>query len=333
MDADAETRAILESLGLIELGERVAAVPLAGGVSSEIWRVVTPQRTLCIKRALARLKVSAVWEAPVERNHYEAEWLRVAGAIAPAAVPKLLWEAPEAGALVMDYLDPAQFAPWKERLRAGDASAEFAAAVGATIAGIHAATADDPAIAQRFPTDAVFHAIRLEPYLEATGRVHRDLEPRLMQLCASTASTKRCLVHGDVSPKNILVGPHGPVFLDAECAWFGDPAFDLGFVLNHLMLKCLWTPSATAGFLAAFRALADAYLEGIRWESRERLEARVAALLPGLLLARVDGKSPVEYVQAEADKDRVRRTARHFLLDPSERLAPIADFWARELAG
>jgi aminoglycoside phosphotransferase (APT) family kinase protein len=135
-----------------------------------------------------------------------------------------------------------------------------------------------------------------------------------------------------VSPKNILVGEAGPVFLDAECAWFGDPAFDLGFVLNHLLLKCLWTPAASAGFLAAFRSLSAAYLGGVSWERRDAIEARIAALLPGLLLARIDGKSPVEYVQAERDKERARRTARRFLLDPSERLEPIAEFWAAELA-
>jgi 5-methylthioribose kinase len=327
-----DIRSTLERLNLLAPDEEMTMAPLTGGVSSEIWRVETPHRTLCVKRALARLKVTAVWEAPLERNHYEAEWLRVAGAIVPSAVPALLGEAPESGTLVMEYLDPARFALWKERLRTGDASADFAAAVGATLAQIHGATADDAEIARRFPTDAIFHAIRLEPYLEATGRVHRDLQPRLMELSATTAATKRCLVHGDVSPKNILVGEAGPVFLDAECAWFGDPAFDLGFVLNHLLLKCIWTPAATAGFLAAFRSLSAAYLDGVAWESRDAIEARIAALLPGLLIARIDGKSPVEYVKAERDKDRARRTARRFLLDPSELLEPIVEFWAEELA-
>src|SRR5947208_5851567 len=102
-----------------------------------------------------------------------------------------------------------------------------------------------------------------------------------MGLVATTQANKKALVHGDVSPKNILAGPHGPVFLDAECAWYGDPAFDLAFCLNHLLLKCLWVPQATARFLGSFDALAGAYLSQTGWEKPDGLEARAAALLPG----------------------------------------------------
>jgi hypothetical protein len=140
------------------------------------------------------------------------------------------------------------------------------------------------------------------------------------------------LVHGDVSPKNILVGPDGPVLLDAECAWYGDPAFDLAFCLNHLLLKCLWTPAAAAGFLACFDALTKAYMAGVVWERRADLEERAAGLLPGLFLARVDGKSPVEYLTAEADKERVRRVAGRFLAEPSATLMPIRNAWAEEVS-
>src|SRR5205807_1910266 len=78
-----------------------------------------------------------------------------------------------------------------------------------------------------YPTDAIFYAIRLEPYLVATAAKHPDMADTLQRLAQRTAASKHCLVHGDVSPKNILVAGHGPVFLDAECAWYGDPAFDV----------------------------------------------------------------------------------------------------------
>ena len=187
-------------------------------------------------------------------------------------------------------------------------------------------------MAARFPTDAIFHAIRLEPYLVAAARAHPNLAPRLEDLVETTASTKRTLVHGDVSPKNILIGPKGPVLLDAECAWYGDPAFDLAFCLNHLLLKCLWTRSATDGFLVAFDSLADAYFESVAWEDVSGLEARVAALLPGLFLARVDGKSPVEYITLERDKSLVRHAARRLLTNPEARLSAIRAVWADILA-
>jgi Ser/Thr protein kinase RdoA (MazF antagonist) len=147
-----------------------------------------------------------------------------------------------------------------------------------------------------------------------------------------TAATKVALVHGDISPKNILVGPEGPVFLDAECAWYGDPAFDVAFCLNHLLLKCLAAPAATAGFLGCFDALAETYLGGVAWEPAAALEARAAHLLPGLLLGRVDGKSPVEYLTEEADKKCVRQVARRLLASPEERLGAVRAAWREQLA-
>jgi aminoglycoside phosphotransferase (APT) family kinase protein len=196
---------------------------------------------------------------------------------------------------------------------------------------IHAATAADPTVAAAFPTDAIFYDIRLEPYLVATAQAHPDLAPRLEALVAATQANKHALVHGDVSPKNILCGAAGPVFLDAECAWWGDPAFDLAFCLNHLLLKCLWTPTARVGFLSCFDAMVAAYRASVTWEPAADVERRAAHLLPGLFLARVDGKSPVEYITTEPDKDRVRRVARALLSDPPDTLDLIRQAWTLEL--
>src|SRR6185437_12015504 len=207
-----------------------------------------------------------------------------------------------------------------------------ARAVGARLALIHARTADDASLAEHFRTDESFYAIRLEPYLVATARAHPELKRPLETLVAVTAGTRRALVHGDVSPKNILVGSQGPIFLDAECAWYGDPAFDIAFCLNHLLLKCLWVAEAADAFLRCFDDLAESYFAGVDWEEATALEARVARLLPGLFLARVDGKSPVEYVTAESDKDRVRRVAAHLLTDPATQLEVIRQAWRRAIS-
>jgi aminoglycoside phosphotransferase (APT) family kinase protein len=306
---------------------------LTGGVSSDIWRIDLPSGPICVKRALAKLKVAADWQAPVERNRYEARWMRHAAAAVPDAVPRLMGQDEDSGALAMAYLPPADHPIWKDRLHAGDADPYFASRVATVLARIHAASAADPAVAAEFPTDAIFHAIRLEPYLLATARARPDLAPQLEALVETTARTKHALVHGDVSPKNILCGPKGPVLLDAECAWWGDPAFDLAFCLNHLLLKCLWSPFAQDRFLACFVALSVTYLNQVSWEPRADLETRAARLLPGLLLARVDGKSPVEYITRNADKDKVRRVARRMLLEPSSRLAAVRLAWIKELAG
>lgn len=307
------------------------ATPLTGGVSSDIWRVDLADRRICVKRALLRLKVAADWQAPVERNQYEARWMAIANRAVPGAAPGLLGEDAESGTLAMAYLPPESHPLWKERLHLGSTSTDFAAKVGATLAAIHGSTANDPTVAISFQTDAIFKAIRLEPYLLAAAARHPDRAAALQAIAARTASTRLALVHGDVSPKNILCGPDGPVFLDAECAWWGDPAFDLAFCLNHLLLKCLWTPAASAGFLACFAALATAYLARVAWEPVASVQARAAGLLPGLLLARVDGKSPVEYITAPADKDRVRRVARALLAEPPMHLEDVAAAWREEL--
>ena len=327
----ADFQAALTRMGLASPGEVPRLTPLAGGVSSDIVRADLASGPVCIKRALPKLKVKANWEAPVERNRWEVEWMRTAGAIVPSAVPRVLGEDAASGMFVMEYLAPEQHPVWKTELRDGIADPSFAAQVGRLIGLIHAHTAADGDVAAKFATDHIFYPIRLEPYLAATARAHPDCGPRLQTLIDATFSTKRALVHGDVSPKNILCGPRGPVFLDAECAWYGDPAFDLAFCLNHMLLKCVWRPQWRDGYLACFDALVRAYLAEVTWETVAEIEARTAHLLPGLFLARVDGKSPVEYITAEWQRAAVRKVARALLLQPVDMLSAVRDAWSAEL--
>ena len=314
-------------LGLVAEGEAPRVEALAGGVSSDIARVDAGGRSFCVKRALPKLKVAAEWRAPVERNHAEAEWMRVAADIVPDCVPRLLAEDRAAGLFAMEYLSPASHPVWKDELRDGRIDTAFATEVGRRLARIHAATARRDDIAKRFANDHIFFPIRLEAYLVATAEKRSDVRNALLALVETTRTTKLALVHGDVSPKNILAGPKGPVFLDAECAVYGDPAFDLAFCLNHLLLKCLWRPQWCHRYLACFDALKDAYLAGVNWESPDTNEVRAAALLPGLFLARVDGKSPAEYITEDWQRDAVRRAAAPLLTQPVATLSEIKSHW------
>lgn len=329
--ADPAIHEFLARSGLVTPDAKVRLVPLTGGVASDIFRVEAGGRSFVVKKALARLRVARDWTAPVSRNASEVGWFVEARRAVPRAVPEILAHDPELGVFAMSYLDPATHPVWKEELREDRADPAFAAAVGRTLAAIHAATAGSPDLARRFANDDTFHAIRLEPYLEATAERHGDLADELFALSQATLGTRLALVHGDVSPKNILVGPDGPVLLDAECAWYGEPAFDLAFCLNHLLLKGVWRRAHAADYLACFEALAQSYRAGVAWEPPEGLEARAARLLPALSLARVDGKSPVEYITGEADRDLVRRVARPLIAGRVSRLAQVRDKWAKEI--
>jgi 5-methylthioribose kinase len=329
---ESDISAFLIRFGLIPSTAATRFELLGGGVSSDILKVESAWGVLVVKKALPKLRVAQEWRVPTSRNASEVAWLQVAREILPNAVPKILAHDAEAGLFAMEYLSASTHPVWKAQLHKGIVNLAVAVEVGHRIGTIHAATAHDAKLARRFANDAVFQSIRLEPYLEATARVHRNLAEPLLALSRTTLMTHIALVHGDVSPKNILIGPRGPMFLDAECAWFGDPAFDLAFCLNHLLLKCLWTPSAAPDFLAAFDRLAKSYLAMVNWEPAAAVEKRAARLLPGLFLARIDGKSPVEYVTEETHKERVRRVAGPLISAPPTRLAEIRTAWERDLS-
>ena len=305
--------------GLLTDGESARWQPLTGGVSSDIWRIDVPGRTLCVKRALAKLKVAADWQAPVNRNAYEWAWLQFAATHCPDNVPQPLAHDADAGLFAMSFLPPAQHPVWKQQLLDGEVAVATARAVGDLIGRLHAASAGDATLARTFDANDNFHALRLEPYLIATAARHPEVAARLRRLAELTGGRHAALVHGDVSPKNILVGPHGPVLLDAECAWYGDPAFDLAFCLNHLLLKGVLRPADRPALAASFDALCAAYFAHVAWEPIAQIAARIAALLPGLLLARVDGKSPVEYLNREPQRELVRAAALPLLRQPVER--------------
>ena len=285
---------------------------LTGGVSSDIYLVSDGTGRVAAKRALAQLKVAAEWHAPPERSASEASWLRVAEELAPGLSPRLLAFAPDPGWLLLEFLDPVTHPVWKQQLLDGHIDAEVARSVGAGLGTLHRATAARPELATRFATDDLFDALRIDPYLRALLPQHPAIADRIEAIITRTASTRLLLVHGDVSPKNILVGPHGPVLLDAECAWWGDPAFDIAFLLTHLVAKTAHAPGRRAELADAIDCFVTAYVARVDWEVADDLLGRVGDLLPALVLARVDGKSPLEYL-TDVERDVLRERALQLL--------------------
>ncbi len=301
--------------------------PLSGGVSSDIVRIrLADGRQFCAKRALRKLKVQSDWQAPTERNHYEVAWLQRAGAIVKGAAPQVYAEDREHGIALLEFLPPEDFVLWKAELLAGRVTPGIAAAVAGALGRIHAATLFDEEVAREFPTDHLFDALRLDPYLRFTAGRHPALGERILAVLKTTAHTKMALVHGDVSPKNILVSRRTgqPVLLDAECAWYGDPAFDAAFCLNHLLLKSVHLPAMAPSLCAQARSFAAAWTAHFPPDLVAGLEARTAALLPCLMLARVDGKSPVEYLSPQSQQ-RVRELAIPLIERPAQEIAAAID--------
>ena len=336
MTRPAQPPAALEAFvlrqGLAEHGAARRWTALTGGVSSDIWRLDLPGRSLCIKAALPKLKVAGDWQAPVKRNAHEWDWICFAHENMPGVVPRPVAHDAALGAFAMEFLDGTQYPVWKALLLQGRIEVATAEQVARTLAQLHKSSAGDAALKEQFSTDDIFYPIRLEPYLIETSRKHPQVRAKLEQMSESTLATKQALVHGDVSPKNILIGPMRPVILDAECAWYGDPAFDVAFCLNHFLLKCMARPAWTAQYLACFDQFVATYLSAVQWESAQGLEARVARLLPALFLARIDGKSPVEYVVDDTDKDLVRSVALPLIHEAPRTLDQVRQAWQQALA-
>lgn len=258
--------ASLDRMGLLD-GSVLDVIRLTGGVSSDILLVTTSRRQLCFKRALQKLRVSADWQAPVDRNRHEIHWIRAANSVLPGIAPEILGDDPLANAFAMAYL-PAECHPlWKAQLQAGSASLETAATAGQSLGRLHAATATTPALAETFNNLHNFEALRIDPFILESARRTPEVAAELFQIATDLRGARTCLIHGDFSPKNILCGgPHGLVILDAECATWSDPVFDVAFCLTHLLLKSAAHRQYRQRTLAFVAALLDGYGGHVDWE-------------------------------------------------------------------
>ncbi|WP_417250050.1 phosphotransferase family protein [Celeribacter sp.] len=312
--------ALVEELGIASREAVTRVGPLTGGVASDIARVEVSGRTLAVKFALPKLKVAADWRAPVHRNSAEYAWLSVAAQVAPEGAVKLYGRSEADHGFAMEFITGDDVYLWKDRLLSGALPEGEAGAVGDVIGGIHAASTVDGFDAAPFDNADDFRALRIEPYLTYTARRHAGVAQALTALADMLYAARGVLVHGDVSPKNILLRDGRPVMLDAECATMGDASFDPAFCLNHLVLKSFHLPQNRAALLGEVGAFWSAYAQHVTWEDPAELEARIAALLPALMLARVDGKSPVEYLN-DATRAQVRTAALALVVSPEKTLS------------
>ena len=320
----------LKKMSLLSQGDRARITPVGNRGSSEIYRVDLGWGTICIKRALPKTKFTGDRTLPLERSSFESEWLKLVRVIVGDAVPEVLGEQP--GLFAMAYLDPDRHTNWASLLRKGDINPSTAAEIGRMLGRIHAATANNFAVAQRFSSDHIFHAACIEPLLLATAQVQPAMAARLEQLAMNTERNKLALVHGDFTPNNFLIGPKGPVLLDAEFTWYGDPAFDLALCLSHLLVECVLQPQWRDDYLTCYTVFCAAYAQRVTWEMPEQTDERAALLLPALVLAHACGRVPLDSLHRDGNKDRVAGLARGLLLDPVVRLGAVREAWRHALS-
>jgi len=304
---EANLASYLATRGLLQTGETVVVRELSGGVSNRAFWVEGPRGALVVKQARARLAVKMEWRADVRRVVREAEamqWLHER--LGPPRIPRMVHLDREAKALVMEAVPPPA-ENYKTRLLAGWVEMDRARDFGLLLAEIHTLTATRETRDQ-FQDATFFDQLRLSPYLDTTGERHPDLAPRLAELRRECLEQRYCLVHGDYSPKNVLVRPTGLVLLDYEVAHWGNPSFDLGFALTHYLCKSMHLPEQGGAFIDAARFFWRAYQDRVRLTPASR--ANAGYHLAAIMLARMDGKSPLEYFNDERRKAVVRRLTR-----------------------
>jgi aminoglycoside phosphotransferase (APT) family kinase protein len=302
-------------------------IPLSGGVSCDIFLVEDGDERFVVKRALEKLRVKADWFADIHRNRTEWEYIRYVSAFLPDAVPVLRQCSATDNYFAMEYFN-GKYSNWKQLLLAGQALPEHARHAGDILAQIHRHSAGDAEAKRLFDTTPTFFQLRIEAYLLATAKKHPALRAQMEAEAVRLGDTRECLVHGDFSPKNILVSDERMVVLDCETAWYGEPAFDLAFLLNHFFLKALFHAPHDVGMNKMIQEFWLAYQST---RPSPEIEPRVGRLLLMLMLARVDGKSPAEYL-LPGRQEIVREFVQKQLPAQNFSLNHITDEWFKRLS-
>ena len=296
------------------------------GVASDIRVVDGPEGPYVLKRALPRLRVAAEWLSDPARSLVEAAALKaMAGIIGQDAVPRVLWADPGRHEFAMELVSP-RLRNWKQDLMSGRIDPATASRAGQLLGQLHAGSARSPELREQFQDTRFFEQLRIKPYFTRVAERNPDLAADIEAVVAGMANRRGALVHGDFSPKNILADGADVVLLDCEVAHWGDPRFDLAFCLTHLTLKSLRRAAPVADLAVAGMALLRAYSEA----GPAIIDAALSQILGCLLLARLEGDSPVDYL-SDLDAAATKRMAVHLLRDPTARASvgiPVLETFA-----
>jgi aminoglycoside phosphotransferase (APT) family kinase protein len=311
--------AYLRHTGRVAPDETVSTRVLAGGVSNKTVLVERASgEAWVLKQALPKLRVAVDWFSDPARISREALGLRYLAELAPpGATTPLVFEDPEHHLLAMKAV-PQPHENWKAMLLAGRVDLGHVEQFGKLLAQVHRkAWERREELGRVFDDCTFFESLRVEPYYEYTATQVPEAAPFLSRLVADTRGRRITLVHGDYSPKNVLVHGQRLVLLDHEVIHWGDPAFDLGFALAHLLSKAHHLPPARGKFKhAALGFWIDYKIELDDPEWAADLDVLAARHTLGCLLARVAGKSVLEYLSPE-ERGRQRAVVASMMNDES----------------
>jgi len=313
---------LLRAMGLLAPGETAHETPLRERRGARVSRVALESGTVCVKRTGGATPDGPASRGCAPRLGAEARWCRVAQAIAPGSAPALLGEHPSGCALAMEDLPASEFPSWHSRLAAGQVEPWVAAEAAHLIGRIHAATAHNVAVRQQFEARNAFLAERLAEIFERAAAANPDCAWELRRREGALATARVALVHGDLVPANILVGPRGPVLVDADCAHFGDPMADVASLLAELMVRQAAHAQRRCDYVDCCEAFLRGYMAHIDWEMPEHAEARIAALVPAYVLGAILAGGVAALVS-----ERGRAALRALVLAPPERLADLCAAW------
>ncbi len=306
--------AYLSERGLARDPAALSIQELGGGVSNLVSLIEGPGIRWVAKQSLGKLRVKDDWASQRERIFREAAAIQSLEFILDGAVPQVVHVDRE-NFLYLMTASPEGSVVWKKLLLDGQIRMEAAAAAGRLLATMITASQRDPAFQKQFADRTVFDELRIDPYYRTTAARDSEAREALEQLIEDSWKIQTSLVHGDYSPKNMLMLGDDIFLIDFEVVHWGVPAFDSAFLLNHLMLKSFYQPRYAELYFRAAQVFWRSLISGLVSASMVDFEGMTVRHLGGLMLARMDGKSPVEYIRDEGTKSRVRRTAQRLLTE------------------
>lgn len=326
-------RTYLEKSDMLDGDRPVSIHYFSGGVSGATALVrLASGRELIVKQAYARLNVAAVWECNPERIRMEHEALKIYNEIVPDCVPKPIAYDSTNYVMIREAV-PESWVMWKSELLNGRLQDAIAEKAAAALAEVHNRTAGNEQIREVFGDPSVFYTLRVEPYIEYPVGRYPEIREQSRVLADKLMTEQIALIHGDYSPKNILVHDDQICILDMEVAYYGHPCFDLAFLTNHFLLKAVFRKELADRYLNMMLKMVQLYFDRENFTDRKKLEADTVRTLAFLFLARVDGKSPVEYLKEEVDRNLVRAAAMEMIRKEYESYDEITACLKRHLSG